>query len=89
MNKPNSRLMHGCLLAMGCAGSLAATDAGAQSGSGTLEEIIVTAQRRELNLQNAAISASVLSGDTATSHQCSSPGVPAAIGQAARRRSAC
>ena len=63
MNKPDSRLRDTCLLALGCAASLAAVPANAQTASTGLEEIIVTAQRRELNLQNTAISASVLSGD--------------------------
>ena len=63
MNKPDSRLRDTSLLALGCAASLAAAPANAQTASTGLEEIIVTAQRRELNLQNTAISASVLSGD--------------------------
>ena len=63
MNRPSSRLLRGCLLALGSAGTLTSIDASAQTTTSGLEEIIVTAQRRELNLQNTAISASVLSGD--------------------------
>jgi len=56
--------MRGCLLGLGCSGALISIDAPAQTTpSGGLEEIIVTAQRRELNLQTTGVSASVLTGD--------------------------
>ncbi len=63
MNKPNSRLLRGCLLALGSAGTLTSIDASAQTTTSGLEEIIVTAQRRELNLQTTSVSASVIGGD--------------------------
>jgi iron complex outermembrane receptor protein len=48
------------LLALGCAAAIASLPAQAQEA---LEEIVVTATRRSTNLQQTAISASVLSGD--------------------------
>lgn len=67
MNQHTSLLTRRWLLALGCTSSLAAVGAQAQtprSGSASvLEEVIVTAERREVSLQTTAISASVLTGD--------------------------
>ncbi|MGH8245884.1 MAG: hypothetical protein ACREUU_05570, partial [Gammaproteobacteria bacterium] len=51
------------LLALTCAASIISAEAYAQASSDALEEIVVTATRRSADLQNTAISASVLSGD--------------------------
>lgn len=57
-----------------CAATLFGLDSQAQAAGedapdaerGTLEEVVITAQRRETNLQNTALAATVLSGDELT-----------------------
>lgn len=58
-SKPRRRLLP---LAMGLL-SAAGFSAGPQAQEGPLEEIVITAERREVNLQDVAISATVLTGD--------------------------
>jgi iron complex outermembrane receptor protein len=58
---------------LGYSHDVRAADAAAASGEGTLEEVIVTASRREENLQKSAIAIDVVGGDAISSGGISQP----------------
>jgi iron complex outermembrane recepter protein len=63
MKEPNTKWNRVCLVLLAGAAAAISTEARAETKSDALEEIVITSQRRTTDLQDTALSATVLSGE--------------------------